>query len=64
MTTTTPDVHLEEDPRQRAPLVEGTNDFASVTDKVCRVCESTPGLGWWALFLPSVALMGLLFLMS
>jgi len=59
-TTTAPDVHVEEDPRVRAPLVEGGNDLATVTDKICRVVEGKPGLGWWALFLPSFALLGLL----
>ncbi len=63
MATTTPDVHIEEDPRIRAPLVEGDNDFASVTDKVCRVVESPPGLAWWGLFGISFALLGVLFAM-
>ena len=42
-----------DDPRRRAPLVLGDNDFASVTEKVCRVVEGdvakTP-LAWWILF--------------
>ncbi|MFN8177196.1 MAG: NrfD/PsrC family molybdoenzyme membrane anchor subunit [bacterium] len=50
-----------EDPRVRPPLVLGENDFASVTDKVCRVVETakTPR-GWWVLFGIAVTLLGVL----
>ena len=53
-----------DDPTQRAPLVLGDNDFASVTDTVCRVVEG-PHLGkaWWIAFGISSALTGVLFAM-
>jgi molybdopterin-containing oxidoreductase family membrane subunit len=47
------DVIIDEDPRQRPPLILGKNDFASVTDVVCRPLETevkkTPR-AWLVLF--------------
>jgi molybdopterin-containing oxidoreductase family membrane subunit len=52
-----------DDPRHRAPLVLGDNDFASVTDKVCRAIEGdvakTP-LAWWVLFGIAASVTGVL----
>ncbi len=50
-----------EDPRVRPPLVLGDNDFASVTDKICRVVETakTPRL-WWMLFGIANVFLGIL----
>jgi molybdopterin-containing oxidoreductase family membrane subunit len=36
-----------EDPRRRAPLVLGEQDFSSVTDTVCQVVEGQPPRAWW-----------------
>jgi len=51
------------DPTRRAPLVTGRQDYASVTETVCQVAER-PGASpaWYAAFLVSSALTGLLFL--
>ncbi|MCI0650414.1 MAG: polysulfide reductase NrfD [Planctomycetes bacterium] len=46
-----------EQPGQRAPLILGANDYTSVTDKVCRIVESKPTIGWWAAF--SISFMAL-----
>ena len=36
-----------EDPRRRAPLIIGGNDFTSITDKVCSIVERPkPPKGW------------------
>jgi molybdopterin-containing oxidoreductase family membrane subunit len=50
-----------EDPRVRPPLVLGDNDFASVTEKICRVVETakTPRL-WWVLFGIASTFLGIL----
>ncbi|MEZ5063744.1 MAG: NrfD/PsrC family molybdoenzyme membrane anchor subunit [bacterium] len=53
-----------EDVRTRPPLILGDNDFASVTEKVCRVVETskTPK-AWWALFGLSATVMTMLLAM-
>jgi molybdopterin-containing oxidoreductase family membrane subunit len=66
-----PGVHPEEDPRVRAPLVEGDHDFASITNQVCEVVElpveKTPLLYWALLGISAmgaallVAMIGYLF---
>ena len=49
------------DPVQgRAPLILGGHDFRSLTDAVYRPLVTKPTLGWWACFLPSLGLLGLL----
>ncbi len=54
--------NLSNDPTQRAPLTAGRQDFASVTETVCRVTEQprTPP-AWYAAFAVSVTLTGVLF---
>ncbi len=54
--------NLSNDPTQRAPLTAGRQDFASVTETVCRVTERprTPP-AWYAAFAVSVTLTGALF---
>lgn len=50
-----------EDPRHRSPLVLGTNDYASVTDTVCRIAEAPqPPMAWYVGMVISTALTGLL----
>ncbi|NNE44192.1 MAG: hydrogenase, partial [Gemmatimonadetes bacterium] len=53
--------NTQDRPSQRAPLVLGDNDFASVTEKVCRIVEQpvkeTP-LMWYVLFGISTSLLG------
>ncbi|MEX0652891.1 MAG: NrfD/PsrC family molybdoenzyme membrane anchor subunit [Phycisphaeraceae bacterium] len=49
------------DPRSRAPLVLGDNDFGTVTEKVCRLAEGRPKLWWWIAFLIAAGLMTMLF---
>ena len=45
------DDNTGDDPSRRAALVVGRQDFASVTDAVCRVVErQEPPLGWWIAF--------------
>ena len=46
-----------ENPLVRAPLVEGPNDFASVTDQVARVAEGRTPKGWYLMFGISIALL-------
>ena len=46
---------LPEDARVRAPIVEGDNTLATVTDKIAKVTESTTPRGWYILFGISVA---------
>ena len=46
-----------ENPLVRAPLVEGKNDFASVTDQVARVAEGRTPKGWYLMFGISIALL-------
>ena len=52
--------NTSDDPSVRHPLVLGDNDFASVTDKVCAAAEGRPTLWWWAAFVFSAGLAGLL----
>jgi Ni/Fe-hydrogenase subunit HybB-like protein len=49
--------NTSDDPRHRAPLVVGDNDFTSVTEKVTRLAHSPPPLWWWCAFVPSFLLM-------
>ena len=44
----------------RPTLIRGGHDFHSITEAVARPIESKTPLGWWAFFLPSLALLGLL----
>ncbi len=44
-----------ENPAQRAPLVEGRHNFATVTEAVARVAEQRTPKGWYLLFGISVA---------
>ena len=46
-----------ENPLRRAPLVEGNNDFTSVTNIVARVVESKTPKGWYLMFGAAIALM-------
>ena len=45
-----------ENPLRRAPLVEGKNDFASVTETIARVAEKRTPRGWYLMFGIAVAL--------
>ncbi len=49
-----------ENPLVRAPIVEGRNDFASVTDKIARVAEMKTPRGWYVMFGIAVAGLGIL----
>ena len=49
------------DPRQRAPLVLGDNDFTSVTEKVCGLAQGRTPRAWYIAFAISVSLMLFLF---
>jgi len=56
--------NTSDDPRQRATLVLGGHDFASVTDKVCGIAERpTPTKGWYVAFAISAALASVLLAM-
>jgi len=44
----------------RAPLILGGHDFKSLTDAVLEPLERKTPIGWWLMFIPSVALLGLL----
>ena len=60
-TTTVPEVDVYEDPRSRAPLIEGDNDFTSVTDTVCAVVEKPiqkTSTAWFIAFAASLGLLG------
>jgi len=46
-----------ENPLRRAPLVEGNNDFTSVTNIVARVVESKTPKGWYLMFGAAIALL-------
>ncbi|MEZ5966573.1 MAG: NrfD/PsrC family molybdoenzyme membrane anchor subunit [Planctomycetota bacterium] len=48
---------LPENPLQRAPIVEGNETLASVTDTVARVSEARTPRGWFLLFGISVMLL-------
>ena len=51
-----------EDPRRRAPLIVGGNDFTSITEKVCGIVERPkPPKGWYVALGISAMLMGMLF---
>ncbi len=50
MTTTITVIDEPENPLHRAPIVEGSNTFASVTDKIARVTEARAPKGWYLLF--------------
>ena len=56
MTTITV-VDEPENPAERALLVEGQHDFATVTDAVARVAEQKTPKGWFLLFGISVAML-------
>ena len=45
---------------ERAPLILGANDHASITEKVCRIVEGKPTLAWWGALLVSGGMLGLL----
>jgi molybdopterin-containing oxidoreductase family membrane subunit len=63
MSTTTVETPID-DPRFPAPLIAGDNDFASVTDKVCRVVEARrPPRIWYILFGLSATFTGVLLAM-
>jgi molybdopterin-containing oxidoreductase family membrane subunit len=49
-----------DDPRQRAPLVLGDRDFASITESVCSIAERKTTLQWKIGFAMSLSLLGLL----
>ncbi|MFA9477588.1 NrfD/PsrC family molybdoenzyme membrane anchor subunit [Phycisphaerales bacterium AB-hyl4] len=49
-----------DDPRERAALVVGANDFSTVTEKVSRIAETRPQFWWWIALLISLSLVGLL----
>ncbi len=55
--------NTSDDPRQRAPLVTGDNDFASVTEKVTQLAlfpiKKTPK-AWWVAFAAALFLLALL----
>ena len=50
-----------DDPRRRAPLVLGSNDFTTVTETVCGVVERPkPPRAWYVAFAISLTLTGML----
>ena len=56
--------NTSDDPRRRAPLVLGANDFTTVTDTVCGIVERPkPPLAWYAALAISMALAGVLLAM-
>ncbi len=50
-----------EDPAQRNPLVIGTHDYTSVTDKVVAISDREVPFAWYVAFGASVSMTGLLF---
>src|SRR5690606_24832798 len=52
--------NTHDDPRHRAPLVTGDNDFASVTAKVAQLAQRPPALWWWVALAIASSLAGLL----
>ncbi|HXK94417.1 MAG TPA: polysulfide reductase NrfD, partial [bacterium] len=56
--------NTQNDPRRRAPLITGDNDFASITEKVCAIVEQPkPPRAWYIAFAVSVFWTGVLFAM-
>ncbi len=56
--------NTQNDPRRRAPLITGDNDYASVTAKVCAIVEQPkPPRAWYIAFGISVFWTGVLFAM-
>ena len=55
--TAIPVVDEPENPLVRAPLVEGKNDFASVTNIIAGVAEKKTPRGWYLMFGISIALL-------
>ncbi len=59
MTTVTV-VDEPENPLERAPLVEGRNNFATITEQIARVAEQKTPRGWYLLFgISAAALLNL-----
>ena len=52
--------NTSDDPRERAPLVLGANDFGTVTERVSRIAEDRPQFWWWICFVISASLAGML----
>jgi molybdopterin-containing oxidoreductase family membrane subunit len=52
--------NTSDDPRFRAPLVLGNQDFTTVTDAVCNVAERETTIGWYVAFAISNVLLMLL----
>jgi molybdopterin-containing oxidoreductase family membrane subunit len=64
MTTSPVPDNTVEDPRRRAPLVLGANDFTTVTEKVCRVTERPkPPRAWYLAFAVSCSMTAMLGIM-
>jgi len=56
------DDNTTSDPTRRAPLVIGQQDYASITDTVCRVAERPrPPTSWYVAFTVALAMTGVLF---
>ena len=55
--TAIPVVDEPENPLVRAPLVEGKNDFTSVTNIIARVAEQKTPRGWYLMFGAAIALL-------
>ena len=54
-------VAVVDDPIRKPPLVQGENDFASVTDIVCQVSETPkPPKAWYVTFAAALGLLGAL----
>jgi len=64
LSTAVIDRTVEEDPRVRAPLVIGDNNFETVTEKVCRIAEAPrPPRAWYVAFAISGTLAAVFFLL-
>jgi molybdopterin-containing oxidoreductase family membrane subunit len=56
-----PEDNVYVDPLEgRAPLILGATDFHSITEAVAQPLERKTPPGWWAFFVPSLAMLGLL----